>query len=72
MTNPLLDFDCIKTFPGFELNVNVSIEPGITAIFGPSGSGKTTMLNCIAGVEKPNMGNIKLNGRQLFLSLIHI
>ncbi len=33
-------------------------------IFGPSGSGKTTLLNILAGLDKPNKGNVilKLNG----------
>ena len=40
--------------------------PGITAIFGPSGSGKSTTLSCIAGITRPDLGEIVLNGRVLF------
>ena len=40
--------------------------PGITALFGPSGSGKTTMLNCLAGLFRPDRGEIVLNGRDLY------
>ena len=27
-------------------------------LLGPSGSGKTTLMRCIAGLEKPDAGNI--------------
>jgi multiple sugar transport system ATP-binding protein len=34
-------------------------------VVGPSGCGKTTMLRLIAGLEKPDAGNISLNGNVL-------
>ena len=33
------------------------------AIVGPSGCGKTTVLNMLAGLERPSAGEIKLDGR---------
>ena len=50
MSEPLLEFDLSKRYPGFELTCSASFGRGITAIFGPSGSGKTTLLECLAGL----------------------
>ena len=37
-------------------------EASIASILGPSGCGKTTLLRCIAGFEKPRLGEIFVNG----------
>lgn len=50
----------------FVLNVDFSHEMGITGVLGASGCGKSMMLKCIAGIEKPDEGQIILNGRVLF------
>ncbi|MBF0240490.1 MAG: molybdenum ABC transporter ATP-binding protein [SAR324 cluster bacterium] len=49
----------------FDLQLNLVIPPGITAVFGASGAGKTTFLNLIAGLETPQQGRICLNDRVL-------
>lgn len=47
---------------GFRLNVDLQLPgTGISAIFGHSGSGKTSLLRCIAGLEKPGSGYLKIN-----------
>ena len=44
-------------------NVHLHIERGeFTALVGPSGSGKTTLLNLIGGLDKPDEGQITING----------
>ena len=47
-------------------NVTLNIEEGQFVCFvGPSGCGKTTLLNIIAGLDKPTKGEVILNGRQV-------
>lgn len=47
----------------FVLDVDFEIQShGITVVHGVSGSGKTTLLRCIAGLERPEAGFLKVNG----------
>src|SRR6266540_3657218 len=42
-------------------DVTLSIEPGeLVSFLGPSGCGKTTTLNCVAGLEHPDKGVIRV------------
>ena len=50
----------------FTLTAEFGATPGFTMLLGPSGGGKTTLLNCIAGLERPDSGRIELGGRLLF------
>jgi molybdate transport system ATP-binding protein len=50
----------------FCLDVNTQLNERVTAIFGPSGSGKSTLLNCIAGITRPDAGQIFLGETCLF------
>ena len=44
-------------------NINLEIQKSDrVAILGPSGCGKSTLLRLIAGLEKPNMGQITIDG----------
>ncbi len=44
--------------------VDLNIASGeLVALLGPSGSGKTTLLRLIAGLDKPDAGDIRFDGR---------
>ena len=46
--------------------VNLTIEEGeIVAIVGPSGAGKTTLMQIMAGLDKPTTGEIWFNGENV-------
>ena len=52
----------------FTLNVDVQCRYQATAIFGPSGAGKTTLMNMIAGLVRPDEGQIVIDDEVLFSS----
>lgn len=53
-----------ETIPVYAINnVHLHVEKGeFAALVGPSGSGKTTFLNLIGGLDKPDHGEIFING----------
>ena len=45
-------------------NCSFSVEGGrLTVLIGPSGCGKTTVINLIAGYERPNRGEVLMDGQ---------
>lgn len=51
------EFDALKS-------VDLEVQSGqLVALLGPSGSGKTTLLRIIAGLEKPDGGQVLLDGK---------
>lgn len=58
-----------KSFDELEVlkDIDFSLEKGETvAVIGSSGSGKTTLLRCINFLERPNGGQIIVNGNVIF------
>jgi len=48
--------------------IDLEIGAGeMVAIVGPSGSGKTTIVNLIAGIDRPSAGTVTVNGTRLDL-----
>jgi putative ABC transport system ATP-binding protein len=47
-------------------NVSLNLERGqFVALMGPSGCGKSTLLNCIAGIDKPDRGEILVDNADI-------
>lgn len=46
--------------------VDVEFGAGrFTAIMGPSGSGKSTLMHCLAGLDSPSAGSIRIGGQEI-------
>ena len=47
-------------------DITLDIAEGeFTALMGPSGSGKSTLLNLIAGIDKPDSGELRVGGEDI-------
>jgi molybdate transport system ATP-binding protein len=59
-----------KAFPqGMVVAAQLRLEPDtalVTVLFGPSGSGKTTILRCLAGLQRPDVGRISFDDQVWF------
>jgi putative ABC transport system ATP-binding protein len=53
-----------RLFNGLNFDIN---EGDFVAITGSSGTGKTTLMNLIAGLDKPTKGTIRVLGKELSL-----
>ena len=64
-------------------DVSLDLEPGLFGLLGPNGAGKSTLMRTLATLQKPDAGQITLDGKDILttpqamrstlgLSLIHI
>ena len=64
--NVMVALDHLSKNFGAELavnDVNLAVKEGeFVTLLGPSGCGKTTTLRCIAGLERPDAGEIRIGG----------
>ena len=52
----------IHVLEGLDLNIP---DGEFLALMGPSGSGKSTLLNLIGGLDRPNEGEVTVNGERI-------
>lgn len=61
-----LEIDFGKRLEDFQLAVQLTVGTETLVVFGPSGAGKSQTLNALAGLMRPDYGQIRLDGRWLF------
>ena len=61
-----LTLDVTLRQQAFTLEVRESASVEVLGLYGPSGSGKTSLLEAIAGLRRPDEGEIRINDRVLF------
>lgn len=63
----MLEIDIKKKLRDFDLQLKLDVGSGQTMMLvGDNGCGKTTLLNLIAGLDRPDAGRIALDGRALY------
>ncbi len=62
----MLSLSLTKQLNNFLLDVSFEVNREILVLFGPSGAGKTTTLQCIAGLQTPDSGEIRFDEEVIF------
>jgi molybdate transport system ATP-binding protein len=63
---PAVRLDVARRLAALELQVRLDASDEVLVLFGPSGSGKTTLLNIVAGLVRPDAGEIAFGGHTVF------
>ena len=68
MTDSIIDVQGLTfDYPGTRALHDVSFSiptNSVTALIGPNGAGKTTLLRCLAALETPFSGTVRINGHE--------
>jgi ABC-2 type transport system ATP-binding protein len=68
MLNPLIEVTNVyKAFKNVKAvnGLSFTVDPGkFLALLGPNGAGKTTMVEMIEGIQKPDSGDILIDGKR--------
>lgn len=71
-TDPALVEDATVTVDGVSMwfgakvalsELTCSFGPGVTGLLGPNGAGKTTLMRAVTGLLPPNVGQVRVTGR---------
>lgn len=66
VSNAALQFKCGSAVLTALSSTTITLEPGsFTALVGPSGCGKSSLLNMVAGFQRPSAGKILVDGREI-------
>jgi molybdate transport system ATP-binding protein len=61
-----ISFALRHRFPSIQMDIAFEVRtPGVTVLFGPSGSGKSTIINAAAGLLRPEICRIEVDGTVL-------
>jgi molybdate transport system ATP-binding protein len=70
----MLRVDVTKQLGEFSVEASFTSEGRVTGLFGASGAGKTSLISMIAGLLRPDRGNIVIDGETLddVVARIHV
>ncbi|MCK5167289.1 MAG: molybdenum ABC transporter ATP-binding protein, partial [Rhodospirillaceae bacterium] len=63
---PVLEINVSKKLGDFSVDVQLSSDGGVMALFGRSGAGKSSIVKMIAGLLTPDAGLIKIFGETIY------